>query len=73
MAKVDRLSELPKHLRGPTNNRWGGQKSDRIRGFKGTTYGPASKCRMIEKDSDVWAEVIKTYCSTDSRTRGSNG
>lgn len=62
MAKVDRLSELPRHLRGPANNRWGGQKGDRMRGFKGTSYGPASKCKSIKKGSDAWAEVIKKYC-----------
>ena len=42
-----KLSDMPYYLRGFSNNRWGGHKSNKMRGFRGSTYGPASKCRNI--------------------------
>ena len=34
-------------VRCATHNVWGGSNLIRKRGFKGTTYGPASKCRTL--------------------------
>ena len=45
--KVDKLEDLPLHLRGLSNNRWGGHKANRMRGFRGSKYGAASPVRHI--------------------------
>ena len=45
--KVDKLEDLPSHLRGLSNNRWGGHKANRMRGFSGSQYGAASPVRHI--------------------------
>ena len=46
--KVDKLEDLPlHHLRGLSNNRWGGHKANRMRGFRVTKYGAASPVRHI--------------------------
>ena len=31
-------------LRGPPQNRFGGHRTQRVRGLRGGTYGPASPC-----------------------------
>ena len=43
----DKLEDLPLHLRGLSNNRWGGHKANRMRGFRGSKYGAASPVRHI--------------------------
>lgn len=40
-----RLDDFPAHLRGPSQNRWGGQRTQRLRGFQGNTYGPAGSVK----------------------------
>lgn len=40
--KADRLEDLPYELRGLPNNRWGGHKTNKLRGFRGWSRGPAS-------------------------------
>ena len=45
--KVEKLEDLPLHLRGLSNNRWGGHKANRMRGFRGSKYGAASPVRYI--------------------------
>ena len=44
---VDKLEYLPLHLRGLSNNRWGGHKANRMRGIGGGKYGAASPGRHI--------------------------
>ena len=46
-ARKQRLCDLPSHLRGLSNNRWGGHSSGHMRGFKGAKYGAASPVRNI--------------------------
>ena len=46
-SKKPRLEDLPVHLRGLSNNRWGGHKSNKMRGFRGSTYGAASRRKYI--------------------------
>ena len=46
-TKKQRLSDLPLHLRGFSNNRWGGHSSGHMRGFVGAKYGAASTVRYI--------------------------
>ena len=45
--KVDKLEDLSLHLRGLSNNRWGGHKANRMRGFRGSKNGGASPVRHI--------------------------
>ena len=47
-SKVKKLEDIPMYLRGLSNNRWGGHKSNRMRGFRGSTYGAASEVRHIQ-------------------------
>ena len=54
--KVGKLENLPLHLRGLSNNRWGGHKSNRMRGFRGSTYGAASEVRHIPIPSELRAK-----------------
>ena len=46
-ARKQSLCDLPLHLRGLSNNRWGGHSSGHMRGFKGAKYGAASHVRNI--------------------------
>ena len=46
-ARKQSLCDLPLHLRGLSNNRWGGHSSGHMRGFKGAKYGAASPVRNI--------------------------
>ena len=54
--KVDKLENLPLHLRGLSNNRWGGHNSNNMRGFKGSKYGAASGVRHIQITPDIIAK-----------------
>ena len=56
-----KLSDMPNHLRGFSNNRWGGHKNNKMRGLKGSTYGPASKCRNITITPEIEAEYQRKY------------
>ena len=56
-----KLSDMPYHLRGFSNNRWGGHKSNKMRGLRGGTYGPASKCRNITITPELQAEYQRKY------------
>ena len=57
MAKYKpRLADLPTHLRGFSNNRWGGHNSNNMRGFKGSKYGAASGVRHIQITPDIIAK-----------------
>ena len=56
-----KLSDMPYYLRGFSNNRWGGHKSNRIRGFKGSTYGAASKGKHIQLKPELVAHYEKLY------------
>jgi hypothetical protein len=42
-----KMQDLPRHLRGPSNNRYGGQQRSNLRGFRGSSYGPAGACRTL--------------------------
>jgi hypothetical protein len=45
--KLDKLEDLLLHLRGFSNNRWGGRKANRLRGFRVSKYGTACPVRNI--------------------------
>lgn len=46
----DRLDQWPAYLRGPAQNRHGGHQVQRVRVYRGNTFGPASKCRSLSKE-----------------------
>ena len=56
-----KLSDMPYYLRGFSNNRWGGHKSNKMRGFRGSIYGPASKCRNITITPELQASYQRKY------------
>jgi len=60
-SKKQKLEDMPANLRGFSNNRWGGHKSNRIRGFKGSTYGAASKGKHIQLTAKLVAHYEKLY------------
>ena len=60
--KVDKLEDLPSHLRGLSNTRWGGHKANRMRGFRGSKYGAASPVRHIP----ITPELRDKYEELDS-------
>ena len=60
-SKKQKLEDMPLHLKGFSNNRWGGHKSNRIRGFKGSTYGAASKGKHIQLTPELVAHYEKLY------------
>ena len=49
-TKTQKLQDYPINLRGFSNNKWGGHRSSKIRGFKGNTYGKASECHCYTKE-----------------------
>ena len=60
-SKKQKLQDMPPYLRGFCNNRWGGHKSNKMRGLRGGTYGPASKCRNITITPELQAEYQRKY------------
>ena len=54
--KKQKLQDMPPYLRGFSNNRWGGHRSNYMRGFKGSKYGAASNVRHIQITPDVIAK-----------------
>ena len=65
-SKKPRLEDLPVHLRGLSNNRWGGHKSNKIRGFRGSTYGAASRGKHIPLTPELLAEYKNRYPANQS-------
>jgi hypothetical protein len=47
--KTKTLNDLPKELRGMSQNRWGGHKTQNLKGFRQNTYGAASPCRSLSQ------------------------
>lgn len=46
----DYIEDYPQELRGPTNNKYGGHNNRKLRGFKGSKYGPASQGRTLSAE-----------------------
>ena len=60
-SKKQKLEDMPVYLRGFSNNRWGGHKSNRVRGFKGSTYGAARKGQHIQLTPELVAQYQNGY------------
>lgn len=60
-SKKQKLEDLPVHLRGLSNNRWGGHKSNKLRGFRGSTYGAASRGKHIQLTPELIAKYKSQY------------
>ena len=65
-SKKQKLEDMPVYLRGFSNNRWGGHKSNRIRGFRSPTYGAASKGQNIQLTPELVAEYKSHYPANQS-------
>ena len=65
-SKKQKLEDMPLHLRGFSNNRWGGHKSNRIRGFKGSEYGAASKGKHIKLTPELVAQYEIQYSANQA-------
>ncbi len=61
-----KLEDLPVHLRGLSNNRWGGHKSNKMRGFRGSTYGAASRGKHIHPTPELLAKYENRYPANQS-------
>ena len=66
-SKSQKLEDLPMYLRGLTNNRWGGHKSNQMRGFRGSTYGAASKGKHIPLTPELIAQYENRYSANQTR------
>ena len=54
-TKKNTLNDYPSELRGPPQNRFGGHKTQRIRGFRENTYGAASECVIYtDEQKQAW-------------------
>ena len=51
------ISEYEPHLRGPTQNKYGGHKSQQVRGLRGNTYGAAGPCRTLTPEEKAKVEA----------------
>ena len=65
-SNKQKLEDLPIHLRGLSNNRWGGHKSNKMRGFRGSTYGAASREKHIPLTPELLAEYENKYSANQS-------
>jgi hypothetical protein len=45
--KKPTLNDLPRELRGLSNNKYGGHQRQKMRPFKNSTFGPASKVKQF--------------------------
>ena len=61
-----KLENLPIYLRGLSNNRWGGHKSNKMRGFRGSTYGAASRGKHIPLTPELLAKYENRYPANQS-------
>ena len=61
-----KLEDLPIHLRGLSNNRWGGHRFSKMRGFRGSTYGAASGGKHIPLTPELMAEYKNKYSVNQS-------
>ena len=60
-SKKQKLEDLPIYLRGLSNNRWGGHRSNKMRDFRGSTYGAASSGKLIPLTPKLMAEYENKY------------
>ena len=66
--KWQTINDLPFELRGPPQNKYGGYRSEQLRGFRGNTYGPASGCRTFtEEQEQAWAAAHTTTAHASTR------
>ena len=59
--KEQKLEYMPLYLSGLYNTRWGGHKSNRMRGFKGSTCGTAIKGQHIKLTPELVPQCERRY------------
>ena len=65
-SKKQKLEDLPIHLRGLSNNLWGGHKSNKMRGFRGSTHGAVSSGKYMPLTPNLMAEYENKYSVNQS-------
>ena len=54
----------PAELRGPSQNKFGGHETSRLRCYQNNTFGPASECKTYSKAAKAaWAAEHGFPCS----------
>lgn len=48
--RKEQLTDLRSELRGPSQNRYGGQRTQKMRSFRGSKFGAASEGRSFSPD-----------------------
>lgn len=60
---MNRLENWPTHLRGEAQNKFGGHKVQKLRGYRGNTYGAASECKSYTAEQKAaWAKANGYTC-----------
>ena len=59
--KRTQLNDLPLHMRGPAQNRYGGHRTQNMKPFPGSTFGAASHCTVFtEEQKKAWLKSHTT-------------
>lgn len=63
-----KISDLPSHLRGPAQNRFGGHRTQNMKAYRGNTFGAASDCIVFTKEQkQEWISNHTSPTHADSR------
>ena len=57
MARKPTLNDLPRKLRGPSNNKYGGHQCQHMRAFRGSKFGAASAGRKVTAEERAAWEI----------------
>ena len=49
-SEPKRISEYERHLQGPPQNKHGGRRTQKLRGFNGNSSGAAGPCRTLSAE-----------------------
>ena len=55
----DRMGQYSRELQGPAQNRFGGLQTQRIRGFRGNTYGAAGSVKIYTAEEIRQFETVR--------------
>jgi hypothetical protein len=48
--RKNKVSDLPPELRGPSQNKYGGQQAQKMKPLRGSTFGPANEGRSLSAE-----------------------
>jgi hypothetical protein len=49
-SRKKKLNDLPPELRGPSQNKYGGQQAQKMKPLRGSTFGPANEGRSLSAE-----------------------